>query len=271
MGGEGGEGGVLSDVSGTASGSPDGGGEGGGGGGGGGSEFGAFLLNLLRERSGYILPFERELYGQGLEALRTGGIRAQIPMIQQALERSKQATSTALAETDVSLGQAGLKDTVFGQRIRGGLTLAGKQNANQIPTDLASKLIGGILGVLPSATGQLTSGAAEGYRSDVAQALGELQAATGLEIAQLDAATRLQLGNLGSETELEIARRRERALSESRTYENVAKIGGSVGTVLSNYGRSSGSSGGGKGGTTGSPIGGTGGTPYVTDYTTPYV
>lgn len=62
-------------------------------------------------------PTRRALLGQTTEALRTGGIAAQIPMIQRMVEGTKAQSASALAGTDESLRSAGLKGTPYGQQI----------------------------------------------------------------------------------------------------------------------------------------------------------
>jgi hypothetical protein len=76
------------------------------------------------------------------EALRTGGVGAQIPIIQQAVSGANQATSQALRGTESSLASSGLSRTPYGQRILAETRLGGAQAAGRIPTDIAQGFIG---------------------------------------------------------------------------------------------------------------------------------
>jgi hypothetical protein len=141
-----------------------GGGEGGGGGGGGGSLSDAerYLRSLIdqalgfnRERASYTTPFERTLFEQGLEALRTGGIGARIPFVQAAMEASRRQGATAMRETTTDLTRTGLLNTMFGRRIMAGLRLSGRQSLAQIPTRIAGETINTVAQMTPSAQGQI--------------------------------------------------------------------------------------------------------------------
>lgn len=156
------------------------------------------LLGITKKRAGYILPTEEELYKQGLEALTTGGVGARIPIIQQAVEQSKQATSRTLAETGAQLDQTKLSGTPFGQRILASLRQAGNQEAAAIPTNEAKQAIALIAGLVNGGTQTITSGlvggagvAEQGYAAklaaDVAQAVAKLEAANRIDVANIQA------------------------------------------------------------------------------------
>lgn len=85
-----------------------------------------------------------EFMRQLSEALRTGGIGAQIPIIQQAVSGANQATSQALRGTEASLASSGLAGTPYGQRTLAETRMSGAQQAARIPTDYAQQFIGGI-------------------------------------------------------------------------------------------------------------------------------
>lgn len=82
-----------------------------------------------------------ELLGQITEALRTGGIGAQIPIIQQSVSASNQAASDALRQTRDSLAQSGLSRTPYGQSILAGTRMQGAQQTAAIPTQIAQSFI----------------------------------------------------------------------------------------------------------------------------------
>jgi hypothetical protein len=81
-------------------------------------------------------------YGGMLEsALKGQGSAGNIPIIQQAVERSKQATSQTLAGTSDDLARSGLAGTPFGQAIMAQTQQQGNQAAARTETDLLSQLI----------------------------------------------------------------------------------------------------------------------------------
>lgn len=87
-------------------------------------------------------PLRAETFGQVLEALKTGGVGAQIPLIQNAVASSQRATSSALRGASDSLGGANLTGTPFGQRTLAEIQLGGRQQASQIPTQMGSQIAG---------------------------------------------------------------------------------------------------------------------------------
>jgi hypothetical protein len=101
----------------------------------------------------------RELQFQQLEALRTGGVGAQIPVAQRSVEAQKQALSQTMRGLEGELQGGNLANSPFGQSIRAQTALAGKQAISNIPTDIAQQFIQGIpqtsLGGLQIGTGAL--------------------------------------------------------------------------------------------------------------------
>src|SRR5438876_4705928 len=87
------------------------------------NKLGAIAETILKQTG----PVRKELLGQTLEALKTGGVGARIPIIQRAVEASKQATSSALKETTASGGAAGLAGTPFLQSILAKTRVSGEQ------------------------------------------------------------------------------------------------------------------------------------------------
>lgn len=82
-----------------------------------------------------------ELLSQFTEALRTGGIGAQIPIVQQSVSEANRATSDTLRQTEDSLARSGLSRTPYGQAILSGTRMQGNQAAAQIPTNYAQQFI----------------------------------------------------------------------------------------------------------------------------------
>jgi len=120
-------------------------------------------------------PVRKEVLGQLLEALRTGGVKANIPMIQQAVSRANQATAAALQQTAEQLGQRNIGGP-FAQSILARQRLLGNQQAAAIPTQMAQQVIGQFL---PFAS-QVQSLGMGGFSTAAqsAQQLAEFNAAT---------------------------------------------------------------------------------------------
>jgi predicted RNA-binding protein Jag len=98
-------------------------------------------------------PVRKELLGQTLEALKTGGVGAQIPIIQRAVENSKAATGNALKATTDSAAAAGVGGSYL-QNILAATRIKGQQNTSQIPTEIASNFISAAPGLVTSMQGQ---------------------------------------------------------------------------------------------------------------------
>jgi len=117
---------------------------GGGKDGGGGAEgmFGQELAATTKEIREMSRPVRAETYAQTLEALKTGGVGARIPMIQRAVEGSRVATSNALQQITESLASSGLKNTPFGQRTLAEVRTKGAAREADIPTQIAAAMAG---------------------------------------------------------------------------------------------------------------------------------
>lgn len=102
-------------------------------------------------------PARKELLGQTLEALKTGGVGARIPIIQRAVEASKQATGNALRETSGQLAGRGITGP-YASSILSATREAGGQAASQIPTNIAGQMIGAAPGIVGGFTGQALGG-----------------------------------------------------------------------------------------------------------------
>jgi hypothetical protein len=126
-----------------------------------------------------VFPLFQEFTGQQLEALRTGGVGAQVPIIQRSVEQAKLATASGLQSAEQGLAAQGLSGTPFAARTLAQVGQQGRLLASQIPTDIAQQFIAGIpqmsqIGLTGAA--QL-GGAALGGLGDIATAAG--QAASG--------------------------------------------------------------------------------------------
>ena len=96
----------------------------------------------MAERAfGAIEPVREQLGAQIGEALRTGGVGAQLPIIQQAVEQSRAATANTLSGQRQELARSGLTDTPFASTALAGTELKGNQQTAGIPSQLAQWLI----------------------------------------------------------------------------------------------------------------------------------
>lgn len=125
---------------------------------------------MLRETKGPRQLMLRQL----TEALRTGGVKARIPMIQQAVSRANQATASATAQTAEQLASRNVGGP-FASRILAQQRMAGNQQAAAIPTEMAQQLIQQVTPVMMG-TQQLGMGAFS-TAAQSAQQLAEFNAA----------------------------------------------------------------------------------------------
>lgn len=107
------------------------------------------------------------------EALRTGGVGAKIPAIQQAVSRSNQATASMTAQTAEQMASKNIGGP-FAARTIAGMRLAGAQQSAAIPTEMAQQLIGQFTPVMMG-TQQLGMGAFS-QSAQAAQQLAEFNA-----------------------------------------------------------------------------------------------
>lgn len=97
----------------------------------------------LESRAGQLLKGTRgirqSILGQAEEGLTTGGVGAQIPMIQRALEGQKAETSNILKQFGETSSLAG---TPFGERIRSQIGQTGALQQQQTISDMVNQAIG---------------------------------------------------------------------------------------------------------------------------------
>lgn len=111
-------------------------------------QLGQYSRALFNETS----PLRQQIENQGLEALKTGGIGAQIPMIARAVESSKSQLATDLQSARDDQAKYRLNGTPFGQSIIQQARIAGNQGISQIPTNYAQNFIS----MLPSFVSGIT-------------------------------------------------------------------------------------------------------------------
>lgn len=115
---------------------------------------------ILAQFGKTALPLYKELSSQAGEALRTGGINAQIPLINRSLDEARGAFSKSFENTRQALARTGLGKSGFGQSMLADLGMQGENAVSQIPTNVASQFIAGIPGLAGQGIGAL--GAAMG-------------------------------------------------------------------------------------------------------------
>lgn len=98
------------------------------------------VADIARSMIAQTGPFRKETLRQGMEALKTGGVRAKIPLIQQAVSQSQQATSRALSSTSEELAKRNIGGP-FASRILAGQRQAGAETAARLPTMIAENVI----------------------------------------------------------------------------------------------------------------------------------
>ena len=89
---------------------------------------------LIAKFAKSFLPSAKAFGQQETEALKTGGVNAQIPIINRAVDASRGAESSANQDTQQALARAGLADTSFGAQILGNQKMQGAQNTASIPS-----------------------------------------------------------------------------------------------------------------------------------------
>jgi hypothetical protein len=123
-----------------------------------GTESSEALSQLATQLFEMAAPSLEEYYTQTEELLKTGGIGAQLPVIQQAVERTKQATSKSLQGLDERLAVLGLSGTPFGERTRAQTAMTGAQATAGVPSQYYQQWLSGLPNILTSLLGISVSG-----------------------------------------------------------------------------------------------------------------
>lgn len=127
-------------------------------------ELGEISKQLFEESS----PVRKELLGQSLEALTTGGLQSRIPIIQEYVQQSRQALSDALRQSESGLATSGLLNSSFGQRALTEQRIAGEAGVGAIP----SQIVQSFINQAGSLAGNQTNIAVQGLGSAGNQAAG---------------------------------------------------------------------------------------------------
>lgn len=100
------------------------------------------IRRILTAYAQDVDPLRGMLFEQIGEALRTGGVGAQIPLVQRSVAESRRATGETMRGVERQLSAMGLLGTPFGQRQMAELALAGRREAARIPTEMAQQFAG---------------------------------------------------------------------------------------------------------------------------------
>ena len=106
--------------------------------------------NLMQE----VSPLRKEVLGQTLESLQTGGIGAQLPIAQRGIEASRAATASALSQLDENAARQGMGRSSAYLNTRANTLLSGEQATQAIPQQIAEQFIGLAPGLASGFTGQ---------------------------------------------------------------------------------------------------------------------
>ena len=99
-------------------------------------------------------PF-KQLAGQTSEALQTGGVNAQIPIISRSVDAARSAYSNSLKTTQENLARSGLSGSSFGQQIMGELGMSSGEDIAATGPNAAGQFIQGAPGVASTGIGAL--------------------------------------------------------------------------------------------------------------------
>ena len=114
---------------------------------------------LIAKFAKSFLPAARTFGAQETEALKTGGVNAQIPIINRSVDASRGAESSQNQETQQALARAGLDRTSFGAQILGDQNLKAREDTAAIPTNIASQFISAVPGTSNTGVGAASAAA----------------------------------------------------------------------------------------------------------------
>ena len=129
----------------------------------------AEMRQIISEFWSETKALRSEVQSQMLEALTTGGVGAQMPIIGRAEEQQRSQTSAALRDIDAQLAQSGLAGTPFGARIRAEEASRGRTALAGIGPSIAMQFAGQAPGYT-QAGAQSIMGGLQGTRETRAEA-----------------------------------------------------------------------------------------------------
>jgi hypothetical protein len=103
-------------------------------------------------------PGFQELMSQGMEAWKTGGTSASIPMVQRAVESSKVAGSEAMKQAESGLASSGLSGTPYGESILAQTGLSSELAANNAGMDIGKYIMSMLPGLVTGGQSNAFSG-----------------------------------------------------------------------------------------------------------------
>ena len=109
------------------------------------------------------------IQNQMLEALQTGGVNAQLPIVGRAEEQQRTQTSAALRDIDAQMAQQGLAGTPFAAQMRAEEASRGRQALAGIGPAMAMQFIQQVPGYTQGSA-QSVMGALQGTRQTRAEA-----------------------------------------------------------------------------------------------------
>jgi hypothetical protein len=117
------------------------------------------VLPFVQQFEGETRGVRQSLFGQIQEALSTGGVGARMPIINNAITQSQNATNRSLADIGTNLSRTGLAKTAFGNRQLAETRMTGAQNVANIGPEMATSLAGAgatsVQGIIQSILGGL--------------------------------------------------------------------------------------------------------------------
>ena len=117
------------------------------------------LLDIASQLMAEVSPLRKEVLGQTMEALTTGGIGARLPIVQKGIEASRSATSSALSQLDESLARSGGGRSSAADALRANTLLQGELNTQAIPQQAAEQFIA----IAPSLASGFTGQGLQGF------------------------------------------------------------------------------------------------------------
>ena len=129
----------------------------GGGKDGGGGQISQDLANISKEIWSTVKPTMTSAAGAAQEGLKTGGIGSTLPLITQAIEQAKMATSRTMSATGESLDRAGVGGP-FRENILAGTQMQGDLATSQIAPGMTANMLQMLLPMLVGQTQQVTTG-----------------------------------------------------------------------------------------------------------------
>ncbi len=135
-------------------------------------EFYVFLEQVAKQLFEEITPLRQDFISTLEGALRSEPEGAMVPIVAQAVESAKQASSRTEQATTEELSRTGLSGTPFGASILGQVKQQGEQAGSMAETNILQQLINAIpnytLGLGQTATMPGTGGAATSSGKDMA-------------------------------------------------------------------------------------------------------